>query len=116
MWKPILTVATLALAPQSARAWIASNGLVVTPRSPTTFEVPWRGRSSIRAFWCAAGDYVKRDLNLRGTTRIYRTSPVPRHAGQSLRFSLTPENAQHSGLAVIGSPLGLRAGHARTFC
>ena len=117
MWKTSLAaIAALSFAPLPAEAWINQSGMIVTPTGPATFEVPWRGRSSVRSFWCAAGEYVERRLNLPGNTRIYRTSSVPRHAGQSMRFSLSPSNAQPTGLAVIGSPAGLSAAHARTFC
>lgn len=97
----------------TASAWIADNGLVVRPIDRTTFEVPYRGKSGPRAFWSAAGDYVVRELGLSPNTRIYRISPPPRRSGQGMTFSLSPEGAQRTGLAIIGSPLGVRAGHAR---
>ncbi|NND40758.1 MAG: hypothetical protein EX266_03995 [Rhodobacteraceae bacterium] len=118
MWKAPIAAALAALlfSPAHAADWISEDGFVVHQTGPASFEVPWRGRSAVRDFWCAAGSYVRYELNLPGTTRVYRTSAVPRRSGQAMRFSLSPANAQPTGLAVIGSPKGLRAAHAVTFC
>lgn len=116
MWKVFCLTCSLALVPLAADAWITNRGQIVEPRGSGAFEVAWRGRSAVRDFWCAAGEYVERELLLPGRTKIYRTSRVPRHAGESMSFSLSPQNAMSTGLAVIGSPPGLSAAHARTFC
>ena len=100
----------------SANPWVARNGLVVRQTSQTDFEVPWRGLSAPHEFWCAAGDFAMQRLHVPGRTRLYRVSPEHRGAGEAVRFSLSPEGAQPTGIAVIGSPLGLRASHARTLC
>ena len=112
----LLILALAPLAAQSQVADIARNGLFVTRTGPDSFAIPYRGRSGPRDFWCAAGDYVRFDLNMPGTTRIYRTSPLPRRAGKGVSFSLSPTNAQSTGLAVIGSPRGLSASHALLQC
>lgn len=117
MLRPLLLSAIAsAVFPAAASAWIASNGLIVKPTGQTSFEVPYRGKSGARDFWCAAGDYVRSELNLPGNTRIYRTSPVPRRSGQGIRFSLSPEGAQPSGLAVLGGHRSISAVHAVTLC
>ena len=114
MLRPILLTAVLAMAaiPGAASAWIAGNGLIVRPTGATTFDIPYRGRSGPRDFWCAAGDYVRYQLPRSGNTRIYRTSPLPRRSGQGISFSLSPQGAEPSGLAIIGGHRGIRALHA----
>ena len=109
-------VVALSLVPGTASAWIAGNGLVVTPTGQSTFEVPYRGRSGVRDFWCAAGDYVRYELGLPGNTRIFRTTPPPRAKGTGIQFSLSPDGATASGLAIIGGSKGIRALHATSLC
>ena len=115
----LTTLVALSLAPLAAQAQVADitrNGLFVERTSADSFRIPYRGRSGARDFWCAAGDFVRFDLNLPGTTKIYRTSPPPRGAGEAITFSLSPQGARPTGLAVIGSPLGLSASHALLQC
>ncbi len=119
MTKAFLLAALTAtsLVPSASFAWNASNGLVVNATGSGTFTVPYRGASGPRAFWCAAGDYVVRELNLPGRTKVFRTSPVPRSAGQAMSFSLDrADSVGSTGLAVIGSPSGISASHARLQC
>ena len=118
MLKPIIFSVAVALSamPGAASAWIAGNGLIVKPTGTATFDIPYRGRSGPRDFWCAAGDYVRYELNLPGITRIYRTSSVPRRSGQGISFSLSSDSAQPSGLAIIGGHRGIRAVHAQSLC
>ena len=117
MLRPFLLAAMMvASLPNVASAWIAGNGLIVRPTGQATFEVPYRGLSGARDFWCAAGQYVRYELNLPGVTKIYRTSSVPRRSGQGIRFSLTPESAEPSGLAIIGGQRGISAVHAVSLC
>ena len=47
-----------------SHAFMAKNDLVVVALGADTFEVPYRGLSGASDFWCAAGDYVVRELNL----------------------------------------------------
>lgn len=104
------------LSPINASAEVTRMGFVVNPISPSVFEVPYRGRSGPRDFWCAAGDYVRYDLNLPGKTRIYRLSEPPRKSGEAVRFSLAPEGATKTGLALIGGGNSISAAHALLQC
>lgn len=115
MMKTALTAATLALVALPASAFVAQNKLLVEPRGGDAFHIPYRGKSGTPEFWCAAGDYVVRELGLSGQTRIYRTSG-PRRSGQGISFSLSPEGAQPTGLLTLGRPTGLTAAHARQMC
>ena len=99
-----------------AQAFLASNDLKVEPAAGGAFHVPYPGLSGARDFWCAAGDYVVRELGLPPDTRIYRTSSPPRRAGEGITFSLSPENARRPGLVHFGPGMGLTAAHARQFC
>ncbi|MEQ9039980.1 MAG: hypothetical protein RIE24_16645 [Silicimonas sp.] len=107
--------ATLALA-LPANAFMARNSLVVEPRADGTFEVPYRGLSGASDFWCAAGDYVFRELGLPPETRIFRVSGPPRRSGQGITFSLSPEGATKTGLFILGDNRSVSAAHARQLC
>lgn len=112
--KRALAFALLMASPASA--FIAENDLIVRSTGGTSFEVPYRGLSGASAFWCAAGDYVIRELNRPGTTKIYRTSSPPRRSGQGITFSLSSEGAKRTGLFVLGNPRGISASFARSLC
>lgn len=115
MIRTSILATAIALA-QPAAAFMAENRLVVAPTGPQGFEVPFRGVSSIPAFWCAAGDYVRRELGLGPATEIYRVSG-PRGPGQGVRFSLDPAGARATGLLMLyNDDLGLSAAHARSLC
>lgn len=113
-----LLFAALCLAADPARAFIASNDLVVEREGPATFAVPYRGRSGAPAFWCAAGDYAARVLGAAATDRIWRLSEPPRRSGDGIRFSLAPDGrASRTGLALIGEDdASLSVAHARQLC
>lgn len=112
--KRILILAILAATPASA--FIAENDLIVRPSGGNSFEVPYRGLSGASQFWCAAGDYVVRELNQPVSTKIFRTSSPPRRAGSGITFSLSPEGATRTGLFVLGNPKGISASFARALC
>ena len=118
MLRPLFTSALIALAvlPAEASTYLAGNGLVVRATSGSTFDIDYRGRSAVRDFWCAAGHYVRYELNKSGNTRIYRTSAGPRGSGEGISFSLSSDGAQPSGLAIIGGNPGIRAVHAVSLC
>ena len=113
--KRLVFACLIALVPTAAPAWLAQNGLIVKP-SPGGFEVPYRGLSGARDFWCAAGDYVVRELGRSPDTLIYRTSSPPRRSGQGIRFSLSPEGAKKPGIFLLSGRRGVSAGMARDFC
>ncbi|MEO9825678.1 MAG: hypothetical protein ABJF50_14780 [Paracoccaceae bacterium] len=112
--KHILVLALLVATPASA--FVAKNGSVVRSTGGSSFEVPYRGHSGARQFWCAAGEYVVRELGQPVTTKIYRTSSPPRRAGNGISFSLSPEGAKRTGLLVLGNPKGISASFARSLC
>ena len=119
MFKPTIASAAFALAilPGAASAFFAQNGLTVRGTGEGSFTVPFQGSPAIRDFWCAAGDYVVRDLHLPHNTRIYRLTPKPRKSGQGIDFSLSSDGAQPSGLIrFFGKDEGLSAAAARHFC
>lgn len=112
----VFAALTAALTPLSAAADLTIRGSVVTPTGPSSFEVPWRGRSGPRDFWCIAGEYARYDLKLPGRTRLYRTSPLPRRAGDGVTFSTSPKGAQPTGLALIGGGNSISVAHALLQC
>ena len=101
-----------------AGAFQAQNSMQVLPEGASGFQVAYRGgRAGVSDFWCAAGDYVVRALKRPGTTKIYRTTSVPRRAGEDMRFSLSPEGAKSTGvLMLFGSTNNLTAARARFMC
>ncbi|MEM7753832.1 MAG: hypothetical protein AAF230_10480 [Pseudomonadota bacterium] len=113
--RKLLLALSIICVPTMAPAWLAPNGLVVEPRGDG-FVVPYRGLSGARDFWCAAGEYVVRELRLPPDTLIYRTSSPPRRSGQGISFSLSPEGAKRSGLVLLSGRRGVSAALARELC
>lgn len=113
---PALVLALASLAAAPASAFVATNGLIVHATPSGGFEVPYRGLSGASDFWCAAGDYVVRELGLAPATRIFRTSPPPRRSGEGITFSLSPEGATATGLVLWGGGGSISASHARLLC
>ena len=115
MRTPVLVLALALAAP--AHAFIAQNGLVVTPQADG-FSVPWRGLSGPRDFWCAAGDYAIRSLHLNPTDIVYRATPAKRGAGEAVGFTLDPaQSVEKTGLLILGATGGgITAGHAQALC
>ncbi|MCG6885543.1 MAG: hypothetical protein LJE62_17480 [Silicimonas sp.] len=113
--KRLIAIALLATLPTAAPGWIADNGLVVHP-VPGGFEVPYRGLSGARDFWCAAGDFVVDELDLPPDTLIFRTSSPPRRSGQGMTFSLSPEAAKKPGILLLSGKRGVSAALARGLC
>lgn len=108
----------LALTALPAQAFTASNDMMVQPTGAETFTVPYNTDPAASAFWCAAGEYVLYALRQRGDTLIYRVSPVPRHSGEPINFSLSARaSTGKTGLAVIGTENGaITAGLAQALC
>jgi len=116
MIRNVLLALSLIGTSTGAQAFIASNGLLVEDAAGGDFRVPYRGLSGAADFWCAAGDYVVRDLGLSPDTRIFRTSSPPRRGGDGMTFSLSSANAKKSGLGLFSDSRGLTAAHARQLC
>ena len=109
-------VAIAVTATTHANAFLAENTLIVRAMGSDTFEVPYRGLNGPGDFWCAAGDYVIRELELPPNTRIYRTSSPPRRAGQGMTFSLSATGAKKTGLVRLNRDRSVTAAHARGLC
>lgn len=110
----------IALAATPAAAFQAVNGFTVTQTGPQEFTVDYDVVQNETAYWCAAGDYAVRALNLPRKTRLYRASPPPRRAGQGITFTLDPAAAaSESGLSILSrdGDGSVSIGHARgSFC
>lgn len=93
----ILTVlaALTAAAPTSAQAFRAINTLDVVPIDRNRFEVIGRPRAIKNDYWCAAGDYLRRQLQLPWSTKIYVVTGIQRSevtgARSAVQFTLAPE-------------------------
>lgn len=116
-----LTAALFALSGLAAEAggagFSAVNGLAVQPAGAQDFHVAFGGLTGNDDFWCAAGDYVTRGLGLPPSTRIYRTSAPPRHAGEGVDFSLSDAQATDSGFSRFGATdKGMSAAAAQNYC
>lgn len=111
-----LAIAAALVSASQAGAFMATNSLIVRATGPDSFEVPYRGLNGPGDFWCAAGDYVIRELELPADTRIYRTSSPPRRAGQGMTFSLNAQGAKKTGLVRLNRGRGVTASHARNLC
>ena len=111
-----LAVAVAVTTATQANAFLAENTLIVRATGNGAFEVPYRGLNGPGDFWCAAGDYVIRELELPPNTRIYRTSSPPRRAGQGITFSLSAEGAKKTGLVRLNRDRSVTASHARSLC
>ncbi len=111
----VALVATFAIA-TPVFAFTAQNSMRVEPRGGTDFHIPYTARSSPRAFWCAAGDYAIRVLQVSSATRIYRTTAPPRRSGEGMSFSLDPARATAPGLLRLSRSPGLTAANARFQC
>jgi len=116
-----LTATVLALVAGTADAgtpgFPAVNGLIVRPTGAQEFQVAFGGLVGNDDFWCAAGDYVIRGLGLAPSTRVYRTSPPPRRAGEGVDFSLSDAKATDSGFTRFGAKdKGMSAAAAQNFC
>lgn len=110
-------LATAALA-APAQAWVASNGFVVERIDDLHFQVNSRGRLGPSNAWCAAGDYVIKNLGLPFATPIWRASPKPQRGGDPILFTLVPSDRHYeTGLAQIGNETGaVSASLAQQLC
>lgn len=114
-------LALLLLLPLPAAAWTAQNGMTAVQTGPSEITVIHEVRRGDTDYWCAAGDFAQRVLDLPGGTRLWRASPKPRGAGDGIVFTLDPaQAAEGAGLSQFGSgprdgsiPLSMAVG---SFC
>lgn len=90
----VLPVAVLAVVPSAALAWWSINHHEVVPISKGVFAVLNENSSGAADYWCAAGDYTRRQLRIPSAQKIYiwrGIGPSETHPGKkSVQFSLTP--------------------------
>ena len=111
-----LAIGMMAATPSAA--FLATNNLTVQGQG-AMFQVDYFDRSGARDFWCAAGDFAERHLNLRTGTMLYRVSPPPRGAGEGVAFSTdAARSSGRSGLLRLttGDPGGMTVARARQYC
>ncbi|MBM3606525.1 MAG: hypothetical protein FJX25_17915 [Alphaproteobacteria bacterium] len=92
-------IMVLLMLPLPAAAFTARNGMEARQVSASEIEVLFRNGKSDTDYWCAAGDYVQRVMNLPVSTRLWRASPKPRKAGEGILFTL------HESLKSPGAEL-----------
>jgi hypothetical protein len=117
----LAVVASLVALAGPAAAFRATNGFTVTQTGPQDFIVNYRLTRNENSYWCAAGEFVTRDLGLPAKTRIYRASPPPRRPGEGIAFTLDAAAAAPEGgisnFSAGGGDGSVSAGHARgSFC
>lgn len=97
-----LTILAMLL-PLPAAAFTAQNGMTAVRTGPAEITVIHEVRRGDTDYWCAAGDFAQRVLDLPGKTRLWRASPKPRRAGQGIVFTLDPaQQAEGAGLSQFG--------------
>ena len=114
MFRSILLLSLIA---SPALAFTARNGVEVQGSADQINVEPSAGQAAPES-WCAAGDFVIRELGQPATTPLYRVTPPPRRAGEGVTFSLLPEGAtDRTGLLLLGDrDASLSAGHAQALC
>ncbi|MEE2860896.1 MAG: hypothetical protein ACU0DH_01090 [Paracoccus sp. (in: a-proteobacteria)] len=94
----------LLLTPSPAAAFLARNGMEAARVGTTEIAVPFDSGKMDTDYWCAAGDFAQRALDLPVTTRLWRASPKPRGAGDGILFTLDQSNkAEGAGLSQFGA-------------
>lgn len=90
--------------PLPAAAFTAQNGMEAVRTSPTDITVAYDPGREGTDYWCAAGDFVQRGLNLMGNTKLWQASPDTRPSGAGMVFTLS-ETRKHpdAGLSHFGS-------------
>lgn len=90
----LVAAGVIAVVATPSMAWRATNSHNVNPLSPTSFEVIGRGGISSTDYWCAAGDYARRELGAPLDQRIYisraRGQAETENAKSAVQFSLEP--------------------------
>lgn len=90
----VLTAISAAL-PTAVLAFQAINTLQVNKVDKNIFEVVGRPGATKNDYWCGAGDYLRRELQLPWKTKIYVVSGIGRGvttgARSAVQFTLHPE-------------------------
>ncbi|MVO16241.1 hypothetical protein [Parasedimentitalea huanghaiensis] len=96
VFKSLALVAAIAVAlPTAALAFRAINTLDVNRVDANIFEVIGRPAAIKDDYWCGAGDYLRRELQLPWNTKIYVVSGIGRSvttgARSAVQFTLNPD-------------------------
>ena len=85
--------------PVAASAFVAENGVPVTPAAGNSFDVGESWRYGVPGQWCAAADYVKRNTSAKGRQRIYVIKPG--QTKRSVVFSLDPQGTTPTSVMSV---------------
>ena len=116
----LFTALTCLAVPVAAQEFRASNHMTVTPLSDGSFEVSGRAELWARDFWCAAGEYGRRVLDLPVTARIAVTAPYDK-ARRTVVFGPVPDAEPQFRVVIMGLSIrnageSLSVGQANGFC
>ncbi|MDW4496596.1 hypothetical protein R5H30_01275 [Sulfitobacter sp. D35] len=79
----------------TAQTFTAVNRLAVVPLGPGSFEVVETVKTGGRGYWCAAADYVRRQLGNPRRAQIYVIAPLgPSRTvagARAVGFTITPD-------------------------
>lgn len=111
-----LTVAT----PSIAKDFRAPNNMRVAATGDATFTVSGRAKHGARSYWCAAGDYARRKLNLSLAARLYVADAISGNTGP-VGFSASPTGLEPRRFTSLSKTLRnpgayISVGQAQTFC
>lgn len=112
----------LALLPVTATAqqFKASNHMTVAPQPDGSFEVSGNPEIWARDYWCAAGDYARRVLDLPVDARLAVAEPYAK-GSRSVAFQPVANadrqfRAVVMGLSIRSAGTNLSVGEAHGFC
>jgi hypothetical protein len=103
-----------------AQEFTAENRMNVTPGGDGSFEVSGQAELWARDYWCAAGDYARRELRLPVTARIAVIEPYAR-GSHTVAFRPQPDarpefRAVVMGLSIRNAGASLSVGQAYGYC
>lgn len=116
--------ATLPVA-AAAQTYRAESRLIVVPLNALDFEVIEDRSAGPRGIWCAAADFAKFRLGVRGDTRLYLKTPrgpsTSAVGRKGVVFTIDPARLgaePNRGYSVSLTKVGynLPVGHAYSFC
>lgn len=123
----LAAVAALASIPSGAHAFRAINGFTVNPVNAYEFEVIPHRLKDNNDYWCAAANYLNRELRLPWNTRMYVVSGigpgVTSNRRDAVRFTVDPaasgiEPRASGGVVtnILGVGYGRSGTAANRFC